>query len=122
VGDDPLIDEAVRQLEAYFQGVVPACFSIPILYSGSAFQRRVWDALQAIPAGTSLSYGALAAQLRSSARAVAGACRTNPLPLLVPCHRIIGKHGMGGYCGETDGPWLDVKRWLLRHEQSFAAP
>ncbi|MBM4201079.1 MAG: methylated-DNA--[protein]-cysteine S-methyltransferase [Gammaproteobacteria bacterium] len=116
---EPVIVEALEQLAAYFEGTLAGGFSVPLRSAGTPFERRVWGALVAIPVGMTISYGRLAGQLGSSARAVAGACRANPWPLLVPCHRVVGAHGLGGYCGATDGPWLEVKRWLLRHEQAL---
>lgn len=91
---------------------------IPLLqpHRGTPFQRRVWQALQQIPPGETRSYGELAKQLGSSARAVAGACRANPVPILIPCHRVVSASGSGGYMGQLDGPALEIKRWLLHHE------
>jgi methylated-DNA-[protein]-cysteine S-methyltransferase len=89
---------------------------VPLHLSGTPFQRRVWSALQAIPAGQTRTYGELAAQLGTSARAVGGACRANPCPIVVPCHRVVATNGLGGFAGETSGHKLGVKRWLLRHE------
>ncbi|MDH5360986.1 MAG: MGMT family protein, partial [Gammaproteobacteria bacterium] len=66
--------------------------------------------------GSVLSYGELAAKLNSSARAVGNACRKNPLPIIVPCHRVVAKSGIGGYSGQTEGPLIEQKRRLLRHE------
>ena len=113
---DPLIAEALAQLKSYFEGGLTAADALPLRCIGTPFQRRVWDELRAIAPGTTRSYRQLAAQLGSSARAVAGACRANDFPIVIPCHRVVGEHGLGGYCGATEGPWLDVKRWLLRHE------
>ncbi len=83
---------------------------------GTPFQQQVWRELTRIPFGETRSYGELATNLNSSARAVAGACRRNPLPLLVPCHRVVAKHGLGGFMGKTEGQALAIKRWLLQHE------
>ena len=83
---------------------------------GTAFQRRVWRALQRIPLGEVRTYGELAVELDSCARAVAQACRANPLPILIPCHRVVSASGLGGYMGQIDGPLLEIKRWLLHHE------
>ena len=69
-----------------------------------------------IPPGEVRTYGDLARSLGSGPRAVAGALRANPWPLLIPCHRIVGHQNLGGYCGHTDGPYLGIKRWLLLHE------
>lgn len=84
--------------------------------SGTPYQRRVWQLLQQIPAGEVRTYGELAAELGSSPRAVAQACRANPIPVLIPCHRVVGKGGIGGYMGKSEGPELEIKRWLLHHE------
>ena len=84
---------------------------------GSDHQRRVWRRLRTIPAGDPISYGVLAREIGSGARAVAGACRANPFPLVVPCHRVVAKSGPGGFAGHHDGWQLELKQWLLRHEQ-----
>lgn len=83
---------------------------------GTPFQRRVWRALQQIPAGETRRYAELAMQLNSSPRAVAQACRANPLPILIPCHRVVAASGIGGYMGQSAGPMLAIKHWLLQHE------
>ena len=111
----PLLELAARQFERYFDD--PAFpFSLPLRPAGSNYSRRVWNALAAIPPGQAETYGSLARQLGSGSRAVAGACRANPFPIIVPCHRVVSAHGLGGYSGKLSGPWLDIKRWLLRHE------
>ncbi len=111
----------VAQLEAYFRDPRHR-FTVPLAPRGTAFQQRVWAALQAIPAGTVLTYGDLARQLDSAARAIGGACRTNPLPILIPCHRVVGQQGLGGYAGAVTGDPLAIKRWLLRHEGAMVEP
>ena len=83
---------------------------------GTAYQRRVWQALQQIPVGQTRTYGQLAEQLHSSPRAVGNACRQNPVPLLVPCHRVVAATGLGGFGGKTQGKRVAMKRWLLEHE------
>jgi methylated-DNA-[protein]-cysteine S-methyltransferase len=88
--------------------------------AGTAFQRRVWRCIAAIPAGSTRTYGELAAELGSSPRAVGGACRANPCPVLVPCHRVVGRQGLGGFAGDRDGRLLGIKTWLLRHEGALA--
>ncbi len=85
---------------------------------GTPFQRRVWRALGKIPSGTTLTYGALARKLGTSPRAVGGACRENPVPIVVPCHRIVAAGGAGGFMGDSGGRALDIKSWLLGHEAS----
>jgi methylated-DNA-[protein]-cysteine S-methyltransferase len=106
-----LLDE----LAAYFADPAHR-FRMPIRLSGTPFRQRVWSALGAIPVGQTRTYGELAAELGTSARAVGGACRANPCPIVVPCHRVVGSNGLGGFAGDTSGRKLAVKRWLLRHE------
>jgi methylated-DNA-[protein]-cysteine S-methyltransferase len=105
----------IEQLQAYFRDP-HAPFTIPLTLEGTRFQQRVWEALPAIPPGTALTYGELAQQLGTAARAVGGACRANPIPILIPCHRVVARRGLGGYAGEVIGDSLGMKRWLLRHE------
>ena len=107
---------AVAQFNAYFRAPYAARFDLNTDSGGTLFQRRVWAALQAIVPGDALTYGAVAQQLGSSARAVAAACRANPLPLVVPCHRVVAVHGPGGYMGARGGEPIRVKQWLLTHE------
>lgn len=90
---------------------------IPLALPGSEHQRRVWRALTRIPVGEVRSYGELARRLHSSARAVGGACRRNPIPIVVPCHRVVSQVGIGGFMGRQSGPAMKIKRWLLAHEQ-----
>lgn len=113
---DPLALRAAAQLSCYFADP-RARFSLPLAQRGTPFQRRVWQALQAIPVGETLTYGELARQLKSSARAVGGACRANPLPIVVPCHRVVARADIGGFAGNLAGPEVEAKRWLLAHEQ-----
>jgi O-6-methylguanine DNA methyltransferase len=93
-------------------------FDLPLRLSGTRHRLAVWEAMQRIPAGRARTYGELASELRSSARAVGGACGANPIPLIVPCHRIIAASGrIGGFMGaKTPGFELGIKRWLLEHE------
>lgn len=107
---------AVAQLRAYFADPRTP-LTLPLAPGGTPFQRRVWAALRAIPAGETRRYGELAQQLRSGPRAIGGACRANPVPLVVPCHRVVAAGGEGGFMGQVDGPALTLKRWLLQHEQ-----
>ncbi len=105
----------VSQLEAYFAD--PGYrLKLPIEMHGTPFQLRVWQALQSIPAGKTVTYGQLAERLDSGARAVGNACRRNPIAIIVPCHRVTAAAGIGGYAGKTDGPPLVRKQWLLQHE------
>jgi methylated-DNA-[protein]-cysteine S-methyltransferase len=105
-----------RELEAYWSDARHV-FGLPIVLSGTPFQLRVWNALTSIPAGQSTSYGVLARMLGTAARAVGQACGSNPLPILIPCHRVVAAHGLGGFMNASSGAPLDVKTWLLAHER-----
>jgi methylated-DNA-[protein]-cysteine S-methyltransferase len=93
-------------------------FDLPLRLAGTRHRIAVWEAMQRIPAGKTRTYGDLATELKSSPRAVGGACGANPLPLVVPCHRVIAANrGIGGFMGErSEGFELGIKRWLLEHE------
>lgn len=112
-----LAEEAVRQLQNYFRNPRRG-FNLPLAPRGTLFQQRVWNALQRIPSGATSSYGALARRLDSSARAVGGACRANPIPLIIPCHRVVAAQGIGGFMGVVAGHGLRIKQYLLAHESS----
>lgn len=119
-----VLREAGRQLQAYFHGDLTA-FDLPIAPTGTAFQRSVWEIVRSIPRGQAWSYQRITDRLggQGVARAVGAANGANPLPIIVPCHRVIGADGsLTGYVG---GLWR--KRWLLQHEgvltgELFGAP
>lgn len=92
-------------------------FDVPLEMHGTAHQQKVWRALLAIPRGETRRYGELAKELRSAAQAVGQACGANPIALIVPCHRVVSKTGLGGFMRHAQGDVLDIKRWLLNHEQ-----
>lgn len=116
-GENALSRRARGQLQAYLKDPQRG-FDLPIEAKGTLFQQRVWRCLQTIPAGQTWSYGQLARHIDSSARAVGGACRRNPVALIVPCHRVVAANGPGGYAGDTNGRNMQVKQWLLAHEAS----
>lgn len=109
--------QAAAQLRDYFRDPSRP-LELPLAAAGTPFQQRVWAALRAIPAGETRRYGELARALDSGPRAVGGACRANPIPLFVPCHRVVAAGGDGGFMGRRDGPALALKRWLLQHERA----
>ncbi len=112
---DSVARDACRQLAEYFRN--PAYrFHLPLASAGTPFQRRVWAALRRIRPGRVLRYGELATRLQTSPRSIGGACRANPIPIVVPCHRVVARNGDGGYMGRRAGRALRMKRWLLAHE------
>ena len=108
--------EAKAQLDAYFDGHLTE-FDLPLDPGGTPFQRRVWEAISQIPFGQTQAYGIVAGRTGGSARAVGQANARNRLPILVPCHRVVGSVGLGGYSG---GDGITVKEFLLSHERRFA--
>jgi methylated-DNA-[protein]-cysteine S-methyltransferase len=108
----PLLLRARAQLHAYFDGGQTE-FDLPLAPAGSAYQQRVWAALCQIPPGQTRTYGQIAALVGGSARSVGGAVAANPLPILIPCHRVVAVNGLGGYSG---GDGLETKRALLALE------
>ncbi|MGB0128992.1 MAG: methylated-DNA--[protein]-cysteine S-methyltransferase [Rhodocyclaceae bacterium] len=123
-GEQPLAREAARQIEAYLSD--PSfVFDLPFELLGTPFRRRVWKLIADIPRGATRTYGDLARDLVSAPRAVGQACGANPLPIMVPCHRVVatGKGfngGLGGFAHSRGGFLLEAKRWLLRHEGALA--
>jgi methylated-DNA-[protein]-cysteine S-methyltransferase len=107
-----LLAEAARQLAAYFDGRL-CRFDLPLAPAGSPFEARVWSAMQAIPYGQTRCYGDLAEAVGSAPRAVGRACGTNPIPIVIPCHRVLAKTGLGGYSGQGG---LRTKQHLLALE------
>jgi methylated-DNA-[protein]-cysteine S-methyltransferase len=108
-----LLKAARDQLNDYFDGKRRE-FDLPLAPRGSSFQCAVWDHMAAIPFGQAQSYGDIATHLGSAPRAVGGACGRNPIPIIIPCHRVVGKNGsLTGYSG---GDGIDSKRALLRLE------
>jgi len=93
-------------------------FDISCSFSATPFQQKVWNELKKIPPGKVVTYGELAKKLGTSARAVGNACRQNPIPVVIPCHRVVAASGIGGYAGDTGGDLLKIKSWLLQHEGS----
>ena len=112
-GDDPVLRAAREQLAAYFAGALTA-FDLPLAARGTPFQERVWAALRGVPFGTTVSYGDIARRIGSPAavRAVGAANGRNPLPIVVPCPRVVGADGsLTGF-----GGGVARKQWLLAHE------
>jgi methylated-DNA-[protein]-cysteine S-methyltransferase len=113
----PLLKETEAQLRAYFKNAHHQ-FNLPIRLDGTAFQLKVWQALRDITPGDPLTYGQLAKKLATAPRAVGGACGANPIPVIVPCHRVVSAGGLGGFMGTRYLGPLNIKSWLLAHERS----
>ncbi|PXW23735.1 methylated-DNA--[protein]-cysteine S-methyltransferase [Paraburkholderia caballeronis] len=114
--DCALAERAAAQIARYFD-CATAGFDLPLAALGTPFQRRVWDGINTIGAGTVLTYGQLAQRIGGVPRAVGQACGSNLFPLVIPCHRVVSASGIGGFAHHGgDGFFRDVKRWLLAHE------
>jgi methylated-DNA-[protein]-cysteine S-methyltransferase len=112
----PMARAAVDELARYLRDPSHR-FGVPLRMSGTPFQKRVWQAIGEIPLGESRTYAEVARSVRSSARAVGGACGANRLALVIPCHRVVGSAGsLGGFMNRTGGDPVGIKRWLLAHE------
>jgi methylated-DNA-[protein]-cysteine S-methyltransferase len=114
---DACARQLTRELDAYWHNPAHS-FDVLFVPSGTPFQLRVWHTLMAIPPGHPTTYGALAKRLGTAARAVGQACGANPLPILIPCHRVLAANGLGGFMHSSSGAPLDVKTWLLAHEHT----
>ena len=117
-GPTPVLEQAALQLEEYFAGRRTA-FDVPMALEGTPFQRQVWDELTRIPYGGTITYGELARRVGrpNGPRAVGQANGRNPIPIIVPCHRVVAGNGLGGYAGG-----LPLKRALLAVEGAQAGP
>jgi len=118
-GDHPILVRARHELTEYFSGS-RTTFDLPLDATGSEFERQVWSLLRAIPYGATTSYGELARRLGDVklSRAVGAANGKNPIPIIVPCHRVIGANGdLTGF-----GGGIETKRWLLEHEGVLTPP
>ncbi len=113
--NDDLAAKVYRQLMEYFDSRRTR-FELPLDAEGTEYQKSVWRQLAKIPYGKSLTYGDIATKLKSGPRAVGNACRDNPISIIVPCHRVLSKSGLGGYSGCVSGDPIARKQWLLQHE------
>ena len=120
--DARALGAAMSWLDGYFAGEAPSPATVRLAPAGTDFQKRVWEAMDAIPYGATHTYGHLAATMRgagipASAQAVGGAVGRNPLLLIRPCHRVVAADGPGGYAAGAE-----AKAWLLAHEAATASP
>ncbi|TCV82990.1 methylated-DNA--[protein]-cysteine S-methyltransferase [Sulfurirhabdus autotrophica] len=113
---DEVSTAACEQIAIYLQDA-GYCFNLPMsLRNATPHRMKVWESLKNIPSGSVLHYGELAKTLHSSPRAVGQACGANPVPIIIPCHRVLAKNGLGGFMSHSGGDPLQIKKWLLRHE------
>ncbi len=113
----PVLADAEKQLNEYFSGIRNR-FTVPVKAEGTPFQKAVWRAMSEIPYGEKLTYKSLAsaAERPGAFRAVGSACGANPVPIIIPCHRVVASNGEGGFSGG-----LDIKRALLELEESIVS-
>jgi methylated-DNA-[protein]-cysteine S-methyltransferase len=112
--EGPLARRAIERLQRYFEDPSQP-LDLPLSPAGTPFQQRVWQALLGIPAGEVMTYGDLARRLGTAPRAVGQACARNPIPIVIPCHRVVARKGLGGFMGHPEAH--PVKLWLLEHER-----
>lgn len=110
-----LAERVSRQIERYLEDP-EFRFDLPFDFRGSEFRCRVWRAIHVIPSGKTLTYLDVARRLNTAPRPVGGACGANRIPLVIPCHRVVGSSGIGGFMHTRRGPGIEIKRWLLKHE------
>ena len=110
----PVLDQAVAQLRAYFDGEREV-FELPLQVDGSDFQRAVCDVMLAIPFGDTRTYGEIAKELGAPPQPVGNACGANPIPVIIPCHRVLAANSLGGFSGMGG---VETKVALLRHERA----
>ncbi len=104
-----------QQMDQYWQDAMQK-IEIKLLKQGSAYRQKIWSELIKIPLGQTLNYKALAEKTGSASRPVAGACRDNPYPIIIPCHRVVSVSGLGGYAGQTTGYMMEIKQQLIAYE------
>lgn len=110
--DDPVLTQAAVELAEYF-AAKRTNFDVPVALPFASFAKKFAQALIDIPFGDTLTYGQMAKQLGASAQAIGQACGANPIPIIIPCHRVLGTRNLGGYSGRGG---VESKVWLLKHE------
>jgi methylated-DNA-[protein]-cysteine S-methyltransferase len=110
-----LAERVCRQLDRYLDDPRYR-FNLPFEYIGTDFQCRVWRAISNISSGKTNTYKGVARQIKSAPRPVGGACGANRIPIIIPCHRVLGSQGIGGFMNARGGAPIEIKRWLLKHE------
>ncbi len=116
VADSDTKNSLAEEIQAYLNNT--RNLTVILQKQGTSYRHKVWNEICNIPAGQVISYSTLAKKIGSGARAVANACKDNPFPGIIPCHRVVSVSGLGGYMGQTHGKFLDIKKSLLAHESS----
>jgi len=104
------------RIKQYLQNVSGVVLQVGLKQQGTVFSNRVWNELCKIPYGQTITYSELAERVDSGARAVANACRKNPFPGIIPCHRVVSLSGIGGFMGQSQGEYIEIKRRLIEYE------
>jgi methylated-DNA-[protein]-cysteine S-methyltransferase len=115
VATNPLAKKVGSQLQQYFKNP-KFKFDLPLKVVGTELQQKIWRSLQKIPVGKTLTYKDLALKLQTGPRVIGNACRRNPIPIVIPCHRVVALSGTHGFCGNIKGRFCEIKKFLLRHE------
>lgn len=114
-------EEACRQIERYLDDPEYR-FDVPFSFTGTPFQCAVWREICRIRSGDTMTYAAMARRLKTAPRPVGGACGANRVPLVIPCHRVVGSTGLGGFMNAKSGSPIAIKKWLLVHERAEFEP
>lgn len=110
-----VIRKIIYKIKKYFDNP-KLQLEIPIKITGTRLQKKIWSYLRKIPCGKTITYGELAQIIGTTPRIIGNACRRNHIPIVIPCHRVVAKSKLGGYCGKTNKNFLKIKQWLLEHE------
>ncbi len=116
--NDELTSSFVKDKLAGYFNQQSTNLDLPYKLHGTPFQKKVWQAIKTIPRGQTKTYLDIAKILSSHPRAIGQALKRNPLPLIIPCHRVIAKEHIGGFSGQSCGQLIDIKQWLLDNERS----
>ena len=106
----------IEQINQYFANPC-LLFTVPFKVDGTGLQQKIWSHIQKISCGKTITYGELARNVGTSPRVIGNACRRNPLPIIIPCHRVVSAVNIGGYCGNNQET-IKIKQWLLQHEEN----
>lgn len=118
---NPVVQQIFKRIKEYFSNP-QLQFKFQLQLKGTPLQQKIWQTIQKIPCNKTITYGELAQKIATSPRVIGNACRRNPIPLVIPCHRVVAATGLGGYCGKNNKNFLRIKQWLLTHESKSTLP